>query len=174
MIQHGLNDALLSLKLMFRFQIIPLTKQLTNLGGNLWSRSLTGGRAERNEYFLLHEFHNQKYIVPDKNFVKAAPGDGKRRKKAAYAGGLVLAPQRGFYDTLILLLDFNSLYPSIIQEYNVCFTTLDPPTPRADGSLPLLDPPDDRENKGVLPTIIHTLVDRRRGVKQMMKNEVRS
>ena len=59
------NDAFLSLQLMFKIMVLPLTKQLTNLAGNLWTKSLQGKRAERIEYLLLHEFHkviNWKYI----------------------------------------------------------------------------------------------------------------
>ena len=55
--------------------MLPLSKQLTNIGGNLWIRTLTGGRAERIEYLLLHEFHNRKYIVPDKERPKKKAGD---------------------------------------------------------------------------------------------------
>ncbi|KAI9190484.1 DNA-directed DNA polymerase alpha catalytic subunit pol1 [Blastocladiella emersonii ATCC 22665] len=228
LLQYTVQDCLLVVALMTHLQCLSLYKQIANTCGSVLSRTMVGGRAERNEFLLLHEFHAAKYVVPDKlafgksgdagagaagagraaaaaasaaapvagldgddededvqaeaaaaafgpdvipthaaggNNNNAAGGKGKRRKPQ-YAGGLVLEPKRGFYDSYVLLLDFLSLYPSIIREYNICFTTVSrtqldasgfPPLPKADG-------------EGILPRLITTLVMRRRQVKSLMKS----
>ncbi|CAI5470634.1 unnamed protein product [Closterium sp. Yama58-4] len=239
------TDAWLALSLMFHLSVLPLSRQLTNLSGNLWNRTL-----QRIEYLLLHEFHRRKFMLPDKLTTKekeaaissaatAATASGKKKKrkgaggssgekqeKAAaggaagedttvtrgveggeeeegddedapegaeggtggakgkkgggggggtgegkkkgpgYAGGLVLEPKRGLYDKIVVLLDFNSLYPSIIREYNICFTTVSCPDDAS--SLPQLPDPDP---PGVLPEVLGMLVQRRRQVKDMLKRE---
>lgn len=51
------NDLILSI--MYELNCLPLVKQITNIAGNLLSRTMLGGRSERNEYLLLHAFHQR-------------------------------------------------------------------------------------------------------------------
>lgn len=211
LIDNTLKECYLCLGLMDKLAILPLTKQLTNIAGNLWIKSLQNSRADRCEMLLLHEFNKHKYLLPDKiirgekleEFINedkeevAATG----KKKPQYAGGLVLEPKIGLYDTIVLLLDFNSLYPTIIQEFNICFTTVmrkpsqtfnfldnklknkkDKPSDEDDALQN--DTANELENeldintsvikgkdKAILPTILESLVNKRKIVKDLMKKE---
>jgi DNA polymerase alpha subunit A len=90
---------------------------------------------------------------------------GKKNAGPSYAGGMVLDPKKGFYDSFIVLMDFNSLYPSIIQEYNICFTT------KSSSEEAAAEVVEDKD-KGILPEEIRKLVESRRQVKGLMKGEV--
>ena len=180
-VKHCETDTFFIAAIALKVQMLPLTKVLTNLAGNSWARTLTGTRAERNEYILLHEFHRNKYICPDKIFGKGKPKqeeqepaegeeNAESKKKDKYQGGLVFEPEKGLYDRVVLVMDFNSLYPSIIQEYNICFTTVARShLSESDDRVP--DPPAEGEEQGILPRLIATLVNRRREVKKLMKDK---
>ncbi|KAH8337343.1 hypothetical protein KR059_007522, partial [Drosophila kikkawai] len=180
LISLTMQDNSYLLRLMCELNIMPLALQITNICGNTMTRTLQGGRSERNEFLLLHAFHEKNYIVPDKKAPARRGGAGggdmeatlagadatlpARKKGAAYAGGLVLEPLKGLYEKFVLLMDFNSLYPSIIQEYNICFTTVQQPVDADE--LPTL--PDSKTDPGILPLQLKRLVESRKEVKKLM------
>lgn len=175
-------------EIAFAIQILSLSKQLTNIAGNAWSHTLSGTRAGRNEFILLHEFHRNNYIVPDKedkfhknsNYQQEAKVENNEddsttvtsNKKPKYQGGLVFEPEKGLHKNYILVMDFNSLYPSIIQEFNICFTTVDRDdfniSHDEEKDLPVI--PDRDSAQGVLPKLLNALVSRRREVKKLLKD----
>ncbi|KAI9850806.1 MAG: DNA-directed DNA polymerase alpha catalytic subunit pol1 [Thelocarpon superellum] len=183
-LKHCEADTYFVAAIALKVQMLPLTKVLTNLAGNSWARTLSGTRAERNEYILLHEFHRNKYICPDKipgkgKAVKAAEEEEAEggeegsdiKKKDKYKGGLVFEPEKGLYEKFILVMDFNSLYPSIIQEFNICFTTVDRTAVRDEQDEDRVPEVPTDQAQGVLPRLIATLVNRRRQVKSLMKDK---
>ncbi len=70
LVKHAESDAWLALGLCFYLNVLPLTRQLSNLSGSSWSKALQGQRAQRIEMLLLHEFHEQKFMLPDKLSIK--------------------------------------------------------------------------------------------------------
>ncbi|CAR26433.1 ZYRO0B09592p [Zygosaccharomyces rouxii] len=184
-LRENIKNSMIIAEISFRIQLLSLTKQLTNLAGNAWSQTLGGTRAGRNEYILLHEFSRNGYILPDKENSRnrtskrpdttgAPDGDSGNgdpvvsSKKAKYQGGLVFEPEKGLHKNYVLVMDFNSLYPSIIQEFNICFTTVDRNLEDTD-ELP--EVPSNDGGKGVLPRLLANLVQRRREVKKIMATE---
>uniref|UniRef100_A0A914WTA6 DNA polymerase n=1 Tax=Plectus sambesii TaxID=2011161 RepID=A0A914WTA6_9BILA len=182
MIMWSWMDPWLALRIIAQLNALPLFVQITQIVGGVMSRTLMGGRAERNEFLLLHAFHRDGYVCPDKPSKKRTVQEHREdddpehqahevpagKRKAQYAGGLVLEPKKGLYDTFVLLLDFNSLYPSIIQEYNICFTTVDQSTKQENSELDIPNVPEPGLPEGILPKEIRILVERRREVKKLM------
>jgi DNA polymerase delta subunit 1 len=64
---------------------------------------------------LFRKAREQQLVIPN---LKSEGSDDQ------YEGATVIEPTRGYYDVPIATLDFASLYPSIIQAHNLCYTTL--------------------------------------------------
>ncbi|AFN83033.1 DNA-directed DNA polymerase alpha [Encephalitozoon romaleae SJ-2008] len=145
-------------------EALDLSKEMSEISGYILNRALQNLRAERIEYTLLHELYERGYLFPCV----------ASRREVKYTGGLVLSPQVGFYEDLVLLLDFNSLYPSIIQEFNVCFSTIGMFNGRISGDmdgekLEMLTEKSRSSGRGFLPKILEGFVGRRKAVKDLMK-----
>lgn len=123
---------------------------ISRLSACPWSRVLLGDSSYRCESLLVHKFSECSFLIPDKTKSTLSS-----KVKQSYKGGTVLSPQKGFYDSFILLLDFNSLYPSVIREYNICFTTIDPSHPNVT-----------KPQSGILPNIMESLLKQRQTIKK--------
>ena len=59
-----------------------------------------------------------------RNFVIPSSTENQNDEKTK--GAFVLDPKKGFYRVYIIVLDFRSLYPSIIDDSNMCYSTIVP------------------------------------------------
>lgn len=65
---------------------------------------------------LLRKCRSSNLLIP--NLAKNKGDD------ITYEGATVIEPKKAFYECPIATLDFASLYPSIMQAYNLCYSTL--------------------------------------------------
>lgn len=112
---YCLKDAYLPQRLMDKLSCLENYTEMARVTGVPFNYLLARGQQVKFVSQLFRKALEQKLVIP--NFRTEASDE-------QYEGATVIEPTRGYYDVPIATLDFASLYPSIIQAHNLCYTTL--------------------------------------------------
>ena len=110
-------------RLLAHTKWIDHTVTLAQLCETTWSTILHSAFNKWISSLLLHDFHRANVVVPETTPYDSPP-HGPPWQGDSYKGGLILDALPGFYQGVVVELDFQSAYPSIIQEQSLCFSTL--------------------------------------------------
>lgn len=176
LVDYARKDAVLPLKILLEKRLLDKYFELSKVSGLLLQDVISGGQSSRVEGLLLRYGKKRNLIIPCKPSQEEIRKRSMEREKLGLKGAIVLDPKVGLYhgDNMILVLDFRSLYPSLIMAYNICFTTLlkDGEEVRKYIEVPTRARFVTKDIKeGLLPEILKDLMNFRVVVKKAMKAE---
>ncbi|EJT80568.1 DNA polymerase delta catalytic subunit [Gaeumannomyces tritici R3-111a-1] len=112
---YCLKDAYLPQRLMDKLSCLENYTEMARVTGVPFNFLLSKGQQIKFVSQMFRKALEQKLVVPN---LRVEGSDDQ------YEGATVIEPTRGYYDAPIATLDFASLYPSIMQAHNLCYTTL--------------------------------------------------
>jgi len=112
---YCLKDAYLPQRLMDKLSCLANYTEMARVTGVPFNFLLSRGQQIKFLSQLYRKALEQDLVIP--NMTSKGSDD-------QYEGATVIEPKRGYYDVPIATLDFASLYPSIMQAHNLCYTTL--------------------------------------------------
>ncbi|KAJ3664973.1 hypothetical protein Zmor_000501 [Zophobas morio] len=105
------------LQILDHLDLVGRTSELARLFGILFFEVLSRGSQFRVESMMLR-------LAKPLNYIPVSPSVQQRAKmKAPEFLPLILEPESKLYVDPVIVLDFQSLYPSMIIAYNYCFST---------------------------------------------------
>ncbi|KAI6232728.1 DNA polymerase [Aphelenchoides fujianensis] len=166
---YCLKDADLPLLLLEKLMVVINYAEMSRVCGVLLQQLINQGQQIRIVFQLLRKAKPFGFFLPaiDRSGMDDTPCEG----------GLVMEPVRGFYQRPICVLDFASLYPTLMIAHNLCYTTLLPDPPpagwiegvdfvRAPSGFCFVSP---QRRRGILPQIMTDLLAARREAKRLMR-----
>ncbi|SCV68659.1 BQ2448_780 [Microbotryum intermedium] len=112
---YCLKDAYLPQRIMDKLMCFINYIEMARVTGIPFNYLLSRGQQIKVISQLFRKAQDTNYLVP------AFRSEGTDEQ---YEGATVIEPEKGYYDVPIATLDFASLYPSIMQAHNLCYTTL--------------------------------------------------
>ncbi|XP_061750084.1 DNA polymerase zeta catalytic subunit isoform X3 [Nerophis ophidion] len=106
-----------AMQLLQQRDIIGRTSELARLFGIQFFHVLTRGSQYRVESMMLR-------VAKPLNYIPVTPSVQQRaQQRAPQCLPLIMEPESRFYSNSVVVLDFQSLYPSIVIAYNYCYST---------------------------------------------------
>ncbi|KAL8715397.1 MAG: hypothetical protein Q9220_000730 [cf. Caloplaca sp. 1 TL-2023] len=112
---YCLKDAFLPQRLMDKLMCLVNYTEMARVTGVPFNYLLARGQQVKFISQIFRKALEQHLVIPNMS---------SNSSEDPYEGATVIEPTRGYYDVPIATLDFASLYPSIIQAHNLCYTTL--------------------------------------------------
>jgi len=156
-LEYCIKDAELALKILLSVGTIRKGMDLATVAKLPLDDALNAGSSQLADSLLIRAADRHKIAVPL---------TGRRETTEQIEGGYVHTMNPGLYHW-VCVLDFKSMYPSLIIAKNICFTTLSPDGEIMSPSGARFLSPEKRE--GLLPTILKNLMEERDSIKSRMK-----
>ncbi|CCI41600.1 unnamed protein product [Albugo candida] len=167
---YCLKDASLPLQLLHSLSLLVNYIEMARVCGVPIDYLLERGQQIKVYSMLLRKCKMANYVVPTLQRSQN-PNSGD----AGYEGATVIEPIKAYYTVPIATLDFASLYPSIMQAHNLCYSTLVAPddVDKLDQLQYQKSPSGDvfvkaETRKGILPMILEELLSARKQAKYDM------
>ena len=160
--KYSLQDAVATYEL--GEYILPLFIELSRLTGKTIYHAVRVSASNIVESLLIKEAHTRGELVPR----RPKEEEIRHRIGHGFVGGYVKEPTPGLHEN-IAVLDFRSLYPSIIISHNIDPFTLDKEGKCKD----YYESPNGyrfcKDRKGLIPTILRKVIEKRIEIKKKMK-----
>jgi len=116
-LDHFLTRVQLNLDILEANEIVPRTSEQARLLGVDFFAVISRGSQFKVESTMFR-------IAKPENFILISPSRKQvGQQNALECLPLVMEPQSAFYTSPLLVLDFQSLYPSVMIAYNYCYST---------------------------------------------------
>ncbi|NLH22771.1 MAG: DNA polymerase elongation subunit, partial [Methanothrix sp.] len=196
-VSYSRRDAVLAQRMLLDLRLMDKYIALSRASGSLLQDIVNGGQSGMVESLLLRRFQERGRVVPPKpdsdvSGERYGENDSLKRKMSIHRsfsgefrelsedleGGAVLVPEKGLVEDVIIL-DYKSLYPTIMMAHNLCYSTVlvrpDSPGESQLGEREIITSPSGgrfvsaQVSPGIMPAILRELLEQRTATKRLMK-----